>query len=166
MDTRQIIKALKQSIPNMFLGVFPSNKIPKKIETFPAAFVANTDPSNKPGQHWVALYFPNAKEGEFFCSYGRPPHVKFIPNNCTVNIWNQKRIQGFLSSTCGQYCIYFLTKRSQGLSMEQIINQFNGNFGENDELIKCFVNDTFDMETTEFDIDLLVDQLCRAEIIV
>lgn len=67
-----------------FKGVFPSNKLPKTPVVKPSFYIANTDPSSKPGQHWVASYFPENKPAEFFCSAGQPPIKPFISylNQC------------------------------------------------------------------------------------
>ena len=75
MNTAQIDSALKQDpmISKTFCGVFASYRLPQTIETYPCGFVANTDPSHKPGTHWVAFYFVSKEEGEFFDSYGYPP---------------------------------------------------------------------------------------------
>ena len=35
----------------MFCWVFPSDKLPQTLEKYPCGFVANTDPSGKPGTH-------------------------------------------------------------------------------------------------------------------
>ena len=53
-------------------GVFPSDKLPI-IKTYPAALIANTDPHDQPGTHWIAMYFESPYESEFFDSYGFPP---------------------------------------------------------------------------------------------
>ena len=51
MDTTQIVCALKSDsiARKRFCGVFPLNLLPKVLDTFPCGFVANTDPSNEPG---------------------------------------------------------------------------------------------------------------------
>ena len=59
-------------IASTFLGVFPSNKLPRK-RRYPSSLIANTDPDTKPGQHWIAMYFPSKTKKEFFDSYGMPP---------------------------------------------------------------------------------------------
>ena len=43
-------------LPPLIRGVFPSEKLPV-INTYPATLIANTDPHNKPGTHWAAMYF-------------------------------------------------------------------------------------------------------------
>jgi hypothetical protein len=42
--------------------------------------IVNTDPHNKPGSHWVAIYGDGDGHTEFFDSYGKPP-----PENSTVD---------------------------------------------------------------------------------
>ena len=37
-------------------GVFPSDKL-LIVKTYPSAMIANTDPHNQPGTHWIAMYF-------------------------------------------------------------------------------------------------------------
>ena len=65
MNTSQIKYALEQDplTRKIFRGVFPSDKLPQTIEKYPCGSVANTDPSNKPGTHWVAFYFPSEEQG-------------------------------------------------------------------------------------------------------
>ena len=57
---------------NTFRGVYPS--LPLEVKQYLQSFVANDDTSEKPGTHWVALYFIDDQHGEFFDSYGPPPH--------------------------------------------------------------------------------------------
>jgi hypothetical protein len=68
MNTFQIKHALEQDpvTRKIFCGVFPSDKLPQTIEKYPCGFVANTDPSSKPGTHWVAFYLPSEGEGGVF----------------------------------------------------------------------------------------------------
>ena len=74
MNLKQIVQVLRRN--KEFVGVFPSDKIPHTI-TPPAAFVANTNPQEKPGKHWVAFYIDQDRNGEYFHSYGRPPIKPF-----------------------------------------------------------------------------------------
>ena len=55
--------------------------------------VANTDPSSKPGTHWVAFYFPSKGKGEFFDSYGHPP---IYYNNSFKNFLKTPPVNGAL----------------------------------------------------------------------
>ena len=67
MNTIQIVHALEQDpiTSNKFCGVFPCDKLPETIDKYPCGFVANTDPSGKPGTHWVAFYFPSEQKENF-----------------------------------------------------------------------------------------------------
>ena len=79
MNTAQITDALEgDPITNKkFCGVFPSDKLPQTIDKYPCGFVANTDPSTKPGTHWMSIWIgPSDGKGEnkrtvgeFFDSY-------------------------------------------------------------------------------------------------
>ena len=73
MNTAQINHALEEDpITNKFCGVFPSDKLPQTIDKYPCGFVANTDPSTKPGTHWISIYLSSPRKGSWFDSYGKP----------------------------------------------------------------------------------------------
>ena len=66
------------------------------MSKFPCGFVANTDPSDEPGTHWIAFYFPSKQKGEFFDSYGKPPEYyhanfeKYLMNHRVYWTFNNK----------------------------------------------------------------------------
>ena len=68
-------------LKNCFDGVFPSDKIPKKIK--PSHFVVlNTDPSGTIGQHWYAIYRHDRDIIECFDSLGIDEvKKKFLKDN-------------------------------------------------------------------------------------
>ena len=70
MNTSQIAAVLKTGPITCKKFVFSSNQLPKVIDRFPYGFMANTDPSNKPGTHWVAFYFPSEHTGVFLTAIG------------------------------------------------------------------------------------------------
>ena len=49
----------------VFQGVYPSDKLPTRVSSFPALFIANVDTSEKPGSHWVEFYFTKERKGIF-----------------------------------------------------------------------------------------------------
>ncbi|GFX10649.1 hypothetical protein TNCV_4620901 [Trichonephila clavipes] len=59
MFTSQISKILSKEAPRDFLGVYPSDKIPKVKKK--AALVVNTDPHDEEGSHWLAMYIQDEK---------------------------------------------------------------------------------------------------------
>jgi hypothetical protein len=165
MDTKQILTILKQTINGGCLGVFPSDLLPEKFQK-PSALVVNTDSSNQPGKHWVAIFINSDCSVEYFDSYGLKPQVSAISKfllkfkNCR---YNKKPIQGLFSSVCGHYCIFFLIQRWNKVPMEDILNSFSsGNREENDEYITDWVNENFQMNTETFNIEFLVNQICLA----
>ena len=153
METKELLYIAQQDpiLKQYFKGVFPSDRLPKT-----GAFIANIDPHNKPGSHWVAFWLPNI----YFDSYGRPPDPAFELAKRESWTWNSKRLQGCLGSACGQYCIYFLVLFCRGYTMQEIVSVFNSsNLVENDLLVKDFVNDVFDVQTKAYDFDFIVNQI-------
>ena len=120
--TAQIAHALEQDpvMSKMFCGMFPSNKLPETIIKYPCEFVANTDPSDKPGTQWVAFYIPTEQKGKFFDSYGQPPSFYRDSFGNTLNKhscewkFNTRKLQSTWSDVCGQYCIFYLRYRARG----------------------------------------------------
>src|SRR5882757_7533519 len=111
MDTTLIQELLRND--KCFRGVFPCDLLPTKI-SYPSAYGINTDSSNKPGEHWVAVFFTPMRKAEYFDSFGLPPlnsHIlKFIQNNSLSFSYNNIMIQTPhpLSAVCGFYAILFI----------------------------------------------------------
>ena len=95
------------------------SELEKKYDQFGAIF--NTDPHNKPGQHWIAMFIDFKKrEISFFDSIGDEPpkevykllqrfHDEGTSKNedpIKINI-NRKRHQ-YGSTECGVYCLFFI----------------------------------------------------------
>ncbi|KAJ8027015.1 hypothetical protein HOLleu_32027 [Holothuria leucospilota] len=114
MNTIQLLQTIKSDsiVRNYFHGVFPSDCLPRERFPFPRAFIANTDKADKPGSHWVAMYFDD-NGADFFYSFGRTPEEcspyfeHFLKKHSNIIQWNKKRLQGFMSTVCGQYCCSF-----------------------------------------------------------
>ena len=95
---------------HIFQGVYPIDKLPKNINTYPQAYVFNTDVSTGHGEHWVSLYRESKNTMfEYFDSFGLYPLdlniYKFIKNKYFLA--SSKILQNLFSSACGQYCIFF-----------------------------------------------------------
>ena len=56
------------------LGVFAADQLPDILPRRSCGFIANTDVSSQPGQHWLA-FFINDDSVECFDSYGQDPSV-------------------------------------------------------------------------------------------
>ena len=142
MDTLTINRLLKNS--KIFVGTFARDMIPYTITKRPLAFIANTDPSGKPGQHWIAICLNSDGSGEYFDSYGLPPlHNSFIKNldyMCPL-VWgyNPITLQCLSCITCGHYCVLFVKLRSLGYTFCDFISLFSKDLYQNELLIKRLV---------------------------
>ena len=68
MDTEQIERLLAADsyTKSIVVGALPKDCLPKNgIASYPAAFVCNTHSSDKPGQHWICMFFTNDGRGEY-----------------------------------------------------------------------------------------------------
>ncbi|MCP3681362.1 MAG: hypothetical protein GY861_01610 [bacterium] len=161
----QIQKILKSDpvVSKIFYKVVSSNMMPRHVNV-PCALVANTDVSSGEGKHWVAFYIDKDRSGIYFDSYGNPPQLQsfktFLKRNCRDWTHNKKLLQGPITSTCGQYCIYFLVHIARGYSMSDIQNAFEG-YEDNDQAVTDFVNTTFDVNTEVVDEDFLLRQTSK-----
>lgn len=111
-------------------GVFAADQLPQEKITRPCLVIANNRRSTHSGEHWLGFFFPaGSKRAEFFDSFGRPPKnksfIKFIKNNSTSFIYNDKKIQGNWSAVCGQYTLLFLYFRCKNRSMRTFLNEFD-----------------------------------------
>jgi hypothetical protein len=109
-----------------FCGVFAADEVPKKFSKYPLCFVINTDPANKPGEHWVACFAVSSSSLEFFDSFGLPtsayPHIRGLPY---VRTFNEISLQPFFSRTCGHFCIFYISQRASGVPKHQIISRLS-----------------------------------------
>ena len=83
MNEIELEDVLRKNIGAKF--VFPRDILPQPID---GAYVVNTDPHYKSGQHWVAMYL-NGGRGEYYESLGLPPmyeeFVDSLPKKWTFN---------------------------------------------------------------------------------
>ena len=121
-----------------FLGVFPCDNLPI-LKSFPASLIMNTEPQNKPGKHWVAMYINENRFGLYFDSYGFPPlneeFKEFLDKNCSAWTYNKIMFQSYNSFTCGDYCVLFILLESLGYSIYDYIHLFTDDTRTNDEIV-------------------------------
>ena len=125
-----------------FLGIFALDTLPKSIQQLPVLFVVNTQTSNLPGQHWVAVYISSEKRGEVFDSLTSPISLTLMRwmNTFTFKWKRSKRmIQNPLSAYCGAFVAYFVLTRIKAKSMESCLLVFKKDFQFNDLLVQNFV---------------------------
>lgn len=121
-----------------FQGVFSIDTLPET----PHLLVANTDPSDKPGTHWIAINVDSQRRGEYFDSFGRKPPAIFedyLNEHCISWSYNAKQLQSVVSSYCGFYCCVYCVLKCRGFSLNRIVSLFTNDTGYNDYIVRDFI---------------------------
>ena len=142
MNTTQIKKALTQHpfTKHLFKGVFPRDKIPRIPKNKVLSFIFNTDPSDKPGKHWVAFHLTR-NTVFYFDSYGLPPYgFGKILRSRPKRKYFARRLQGN-GQECGHYCLFFLLNICQG--KKKPFQMFGKDLNVNDRIVKKYVEKHF-----------------------
>lgn len=170
MNNRQLSSLAHQDaiLTRSFRGVFASDEVSQQLNRMktPHCFIANTDPADQPGSHWIAFYCPVEGPLEYFCSYGLPPTTFFsqsLENSgyhfCTMNT---QQMQSTGSSVCGQYCLYYLHQRCRGKDMTTCLFPFGEDTYQNDRWVNRWVEERFQIDLDVYDTEFLKKQISRA----
>lgn len=129
-----------------FGGVYAKDTLPWKAKH--QCYIVNLDSSKEPGSHWMAVFFSNHGQAEFFDSFGFPPTIDknihtFISRNSVQWIYNAQQLQNHRTVVCGQYCVFFLINRCLGKTLQKIISYFTTNQLKNDHFVKEYVEKNF-----------------------
>lgn len=138
MDTIEIQRLLKKINHKIEFNVFAANELPIHMRA-PTYLISNLDTNTGPGSHWVAIHIDINGIGEYFDSYGRKPtnyHKTFLQRNTKIWFYNNKSLQNFYTSVCGEYSLVYLYFKYIGVSMKNFVNLFFENTLCNDLLIK------------------------------
>ena len=148
----QHISSILSNVPGcsgIFKAVLPRDHFIQQQIAYPSLYVCNTDNSDKPGSHWVAVYFTKNKNCEYFDSYGLQPlftdiHHKLLTIDSHYT-YNESNFQGLNSNVCGMYCIVFAVMRCHGYSMRDVANLLlsTKNTEERDHVIKYFIESKY-----------------------
>lgn len=146
MDTLQINHALSAFRPT-FRGTFARNHLPLVYTLNPPfGMVVNTDPAHLEGSHWVAWFGGGNGTVEYFDSAGLPPPTSVFMSDQTTVIYNSRRLQSACTSLCGEWCIYFLSRRMCGIPFEDLMTPFDErDWLKNDAMIYALIHDEFDI---------------------
>ena len=137
MNSDEIERFLRRRLSE-FDGVFSVDNLPED----PRLLVCNTDPSDRPGRHWIAIYVDSEGRGDFFDSFGRRPNgdfERYMNRHCLSWNFNDRQLQSVVSKFCGHYCIYICIARSNGIDMRKIVRKLTSDTGLNDMLVHAYV---------------------------
>ena len=145
MNTFQLKQYMQKDtfIKEIYGGVLPRDKLPLCVKK-PQIYIINTDPSDKPGTHWITIFLEEDYI-EYFDSIGTPPETEFenfLILNAPQYKYNCKRIQNYGSDLCGQYCLLYSYFRCRGYSFEKILAMFSENLLLNDVKVDYFYHIT------------------------
>jgi hypothetical protein len=155
MNTTEIRRILHTAInKQMTTDVFACDQLQSlKSEKF--AVIVNSDTSDEPGTHWLALFKESGDTVEFFDSYAMPIEfyntniLNFVSTKCKFLRQSEIQIQSDFSSVCGQFCIFYLVSRANGLNFNDILNEFSEiNLSKNNEKVSRFVRDNFGLDSS------------------
>lgn len=132
------VTAKKVAQYKWFKGVFAADMLPMTFQK-PAIFIVNTDTKDKPGEHWISIYFSNGGVCEYFDSFGMPPivceHIKFIKEHANKLLYNPMSIQSLDTSVCGQYCVMFACHKLKNKTFQSFLNLFDKKNSYNNDAV-------------------------------
>lgn len=143
LDNNQLVWLVRQDarLRRQFLGVFTADRLPALPEIQPrrpCGLIVNSDPANRPGTHWLAIYYGADGQDEFFDSYGESPSTynRSWPEHMNPGYrYSTKKLQGDDTSVCGHYCVFYLKQKVAGRSLTSIVDYFPGPKRVNDRKI-------------------------------
>lgn len=120
MNSKQLYQALSNQ-PKIgkycFDGIYSKDNL-EEIVKKPCLIICNTDPSNKPGKHWLLFVFEGDTVdffdslGKKLSSYGKP-FVNFVKRYSHKLNMSKVRTQPLNSDFCGQYCLFYAFQKVQ-----------------------------------------------------
>jgi hypothetical protein len=105
---------MKRALPrrDQFLGVFPSDELPKQ---FPpdSGLIINYEPSSMGGSHWTCAFKNRNNEVYYVDSFGLPAPLKIESwlrqHKFSNYTWNPIQFQEITSKRCGEFSVWFLS---------------------------------------------------------
>lgn len=126
---------------NAFHGIYSIDNLPSSIPNRPFLAIVNTHTHNLPGEHWLAIYIDENKNGELFDPLALPVSNHLIRwlNGFTVK-WktNNRSFQHPLSTLCGSFVLYFILNRLHVSDFERITALFTSSAFANEQFARKF----------------------------
>jgi hypothetical protein len=161
-ELNNILKSHKYT-RKIFGGVYPSDfQPPLEKKNKKIAYIFNLDPSNKKGSHWISVFL-SRRSNEYFDSFGLTPDLKILKKFKRRKFrYTNKIIQNPFSATCGQYCLFYILKKSKKYSFNRIMKYFGNDVIKNDLKIKKMIKKHFNKKTKIYDIPFLIKQISKS----
>lgn len=130
MNSKQLYFALSKNkiTKGKFDGIYSKDTL-QDIVTKPELIICNTDPSYKPGKHWVLFFFDKEGNAEFFDSLGKSPNHYGKEFVLFAKMFSKKikstgiRVQPGNTALCGMYCLFYAYFRCKGYKMNYILKK-------------------------------------------
>lgn len=144
LNNEQLDYLAYEHLGSIYGGTLPCDRLPMTQDRAGRrAFIVNTDPHDRPGTHWVALW-TDRDECELFDSIAMP--LGYYKTAAPLEIWierhyltcasNADAVQAITNQTCGYYCLFYLLAKHRGQSMSTFLTMFDtSNYLANDELV-------------------------------
>lgn len=147
-----------------FQEVLAYDQIPEKGKE--GYYIINLDTSKEKGSHWIAIKISHPPEKNlFFDSYGLSPQKekfkKFLKKNY---LHNSVHLQHPLSTTCGQWCIFFIYHSCKKLNFKEMFKYFNPkDLLLNDYEMNTFISRIFKTKQKIIDFNFLKSQIQNSQ---
>lgn len=130
MNSDQLMCVIKERfcLSKVATKIYSPDTLPQHACFFPSAFIANTDPSNLPGEHWIVFWLEDAVSSECFDSFGNLPEAysfnfaDFLKRNTEMCTYNNIQFQKRDRATCGYYVLFYLLMKCEKKSISDICN--------------------------------------------
>ena len=165
MDSHTVEKLLLKDpcTQLLFYGVYLSDTLPPDAQE--GLYIVNEAKSHEPGTHWISLHITPKKQKKnvYFNSYGRKPTLKEIENFLGHKyVYNKKKVQHMLSTSCSQWCMYFIWRRSENWKPHEITSPFNSKKPlVNDYIVNYLIEQKFRTDQEVLDRKFLTGQICK-----
>lgn len=164
MDTETIERLLTRDATTSphFKGVYSRDTLPVKRSI--GIYIVNEDRSSQGGSHWIAIHItPRGERNIYFDSYGRKAeHEEFKHFLGRSYAHNKKRLQHMLSTSCGQWCMYFVWRRCEGWTTNDITRAFKPKkLLINDYVVNYLVEKKFKTDQHVIDKQFIKSQICK-----
>ena len=117
-----------------FYGTVACDRLPRRpIKKEPRGYIVNTDPRDRPGRHWLALWTHSGNVCEMMDSYALPLESyetiellqDWLESQWKYVIYNGQSLQSIYSKSCGDYTLFYLKDSARGQSMDEFLRRFS-----------------------------------------